>query len=46
MNYELKKVFERYKMWILHTIMTFISFSLTVGLLALFFRFTHWIFTY
>ena len=46
MNYELKKVFDRYKTWIVHCFMTFITITMTFGLIALFFRFVHWIFTY
>ena len=46
MSYVNRQLLERYKSYIIHAIMTFISFSLTVGLMALFFRFTHWIFTF
>ena len=46
MNYELKKTYFRYKEWILHIIMTWLTLTLTFGLAALFFRFIHWMFTY
>ena len=46
MSYELKKVFESYKAWILHIIMSFATITLAFGLIALAFRFLHWIFTY
>ena len=46
MSYLNKQLLERYKTYIIHVIMTFLSFTITVGLGALFFRFTHWVFTY
>ena len=46
MNYELKKVYEGYKAWVIHIIMSFITLTLAFGLIALFFRFVHWMFTY
>ena len=46
MNYELKQVYKRYKEWLVHILMSWITLTLAFGLIALFFRFLHWIFTY
>jgi len=46
MSYELKKIFESYKHWVLHIIMSFVTLTLAFSLTALFFRLIHWIFTY
>jgi hypothetical protein len=46
MSYELKKVYESYKAWILHIIMSFVIITLAFSLTAIFFRLTRWLFTY
>ena len=44
MSYHDKKVLERYKTYILHCIMCFLCFSLTLSLTALFLRIMKWVF--
>jgi len=46
MNYELKKVYESYKAYVVHIFMSWLTLTLAFGLIALFFRFLHWVFTY
>lgn len=46
MSYANKQLLERYKTYILNTIMTFLCVTMTIALAAVFFRFTHWVFTF
>ena len=44
MSYDDKRVLGRYKTYILHCFMTFLCFSLTLSLTALFLRIMEWVF--
>ena len=44
MSYADKRLLERYKTYIIHCFMTFLCFSLTLSLTALFLRIMKWVF--
>ena len=44
MSYANKQLLERYKTYLLHVIMTFLSFTITVSLSALFLRIMNFVF--
>ena len=44
MSYANKQLLERYKTYIIHVIMTFLCFSITTTLIALFLRICNWVY--